>query len=123
MKNAPSGLLGDQTVGGLLVIVAPAPEDGVIYGAQSIGTRVLVKLDAVESLSATFAKSRATSEAREIILCALAAMAIMRIISRLRRQRELRRTIWHGIDASQDLSAIEQAIAQKTKHLEDEPAC
>ena len=59
------------------------------------------------------------------ILCGLAALAIMRIISqhrRLRRQRELRRTIWNGIDASQDLSAIEQAIAQKTKHLEDEPA-
>ena len=58
------------------------------------------------------------------ILCALAALAIMRIISqrqRIRRQRELRRTIWHGIDASQDLSAIEQSIAQKTKHLEDEP--
>ena len=59
------------------------------------------------------------------ILCALAALAIMRIISqrrRLRRQRELRRTIWNGIDASHDLSAIEQAIAQKTKHLEDEHA-
>ncbi len=59
------------------------------------------------------------------ILCGLAALAIMRIISqrhRLRRQRELRRTIWHGIDASQDLAAIEQAIAQKTKHLEDEHA-
>ena len=59
------------------------------------------------------------------ILCALAALAIMRIISqrqRLRRQRDLRRTTWHGIDASQDLSAIEQAIAQKAKHLEDEPA-
>lgn len=58
------------------------------------------------------------------ILCAVAALAIMRIISqrqRIRRQRELRRTIWHGIDASQDLSTIEQAIAQKTKHLEDEP--
>ncbi len=59
------------------------------------------------------------------ILCALAALAIMRIISqrrRLRRQRELRRTIWNGIDASHDLSAIEQAIARKTKHLEDEHA-
>ena len=59
------------------------------------------------------------------IWCALTALAIMRIINqrrRLRRQRELRRTIWNGVDASHDLSAIEQAIAQKTKHLEDEPA-
>ncbi len=59
------------------------------------------------------------------ILCGLAALAIMRIISqhrRLRRQRELRRTIWNGIDASQDLSAIERAVAQRTKHLEDEHA-
>ena len=59
------------------------------------------------------------------ILCGLAALAIMRIISqhrRLRRQRELRRSSWSGIDASQDLSAIEQAIAQRTKHLKDEHA-
>ena len=47
----------------------------------------------------------------------------MRIISqrlRMRRQRELLRAIWSAIDASDDLSAIKQALAQRTQHLENE---